>query len=48
VTAALKSGMHGAAVSRLQSLLNASKASQRPLVADGHFGNLTLLAVTAF
>lgn len=44
----LRMGMHGAAVRRLQSLLNASQALQQPLVADGHFGNLTHAAVLAF
>lgn len=44
----LRRGMHGAAVRRLQSLLSASQALQQPLVADGHFGNLTHATVTAF
>jgi Putative peptidoglycan binding domain/CHAP domain len=46
--AVLRQGTHGAEVRRLQSLLNANKALQRPLVADGHFGNLTHIAVSTF
>lgn len=44
----LRRGMHGAEVRRLQSLLNASRVVQTPLVADGHFGSLTHAAVSAF
>jgi peptidoglycan hydrolase-like protein with peptidoglycan-binding domain len=40
--------MHGPDVRRLQSLLSAHKALQKPLLADGHFGNLTNAAVIAF
>jgi peptidoglycan hydrolase-like protein with peptidoglycan-binding domain len=46
--AELKQGVNGSAVRRLQQLLNANKARQPPLVADGRFGSLTRAAVVAF